>query len=382
MFRFDEYKLRKFDFRMVILIIALCVVGYLVLNSAMVNDADREQTLNKQLLGFCVGGAAMLFFALFDYHLLLKLGPLIYIGNLALLGAVLLFGVELKNATRWLDIGFIQIQPSEFSKIALIIFFASFFMMNRERISKPLVVGGSLLLFAVPAFLILEEPDLSTTLVTTVIFLAMLYVAKISYKWIIGAVAVAVPVAIGFLYIVMQEGQTLLEGYQLNRILSWLYPEQYASTGLTAQQEHSRLAIASGQLYGKGLNNASFESVKNGNFLSEENSDFIFAVVGEELGFIGSVCVIGLLALLVVECFRIGARAKDLGGRLISIGVGSLIAFQTFVNIGVASDLLPNTGLPLPFLSAGVSSLLSIFIGMGIVLNVGLQRLDRSDSDW
>ena len=134
------------------------------------------------------------------------------------------------------------------------------------------------------------------------------------------------------------------------------------------------MAIGSGQLYGKGLFNTTLESVKNGNFLMEEDTDFIFAVVGEEMGFIGSCVVIGLFVLIILECIWLAARAKDMSGRLICIGMASLLAFQAFINIGVASYLLPNTGLPLPFISAGLSSLISIFMGMGLVLNVGMQR--------
>lgn len=381
-YRLSDYKLRKFDFRIVVLIAILCTIGFLVLTSAMVNDLDRDSTLQKQLMGFGLGAAFMLFFAFFDYHILLKIAPVIYGVMVGILVAVLLVGVTVKNATRWLDLGFMQIQPSEFAKIGIVLVFASFFMSNKDRISRPHILGLSMLLFAVPAVLILEEPDLSTTLVTTFIFLCMLYVAELSYKWIFGALGVMIPLVGAGIYIVLQEGQTLLQGYQLNRIMSWLYPDEYRSTGLTTQQDNSVLAISSGQLRGKGLNTTSFESVKNGNFLSEENCDFIFAVIGEELGFIGSIIVITLMALLVIECFRLASRARDMGGRLICVGMGSLLAFQTFVNIGVATRLLPNTGLPLPFMSAGVSSLLSIFIGMGIVLNVGLQRKEESASDW
>ena len=134
------------------------------------------------------------------------------------------------------------------------------------------------------------------------------------------------------------------------------------------------MAIGSGQLYGKGLFNTTLESVKNGNFLMEEDTDFIFAIVGEEMGFVGSCMVIGLLTLVILECIWLGARAKDLSGRLICTGMAALIAFQGFINIGVASFMLPNTGLPLPFVSAGLSSLLSLFLGMGVVLNAGMQR--------
>ena len=197
MFRFSEYKLRNFNFRIVILIAALCTIGFLILSSAMANDADRDATLQKQLMGFGIGAAAMIFFALMDYHFIMKIAPLVYIGMLVLLGVILIPGVgtSANNATRWLNLGFMQIQPSEFAKIGVIMVFASFFMANRERISKVVTVGTALLLFAVPAAMILAEPDLSTTLVITFIFLSMIYVAKLSYKWIFGAVAVAVPTA-------------------------------------------------------------------------------------------------------------------------------------------------------------------------------------------
>ena len=278
------------------------------------------------------------------------------------------------GAHRWLVLPVIgQIQPSEFSKIMLICFFAMFFYKHRENISKVRIVVSALVLFAVPAYLIFDQPNLSTTLVVVVIFLVMLYVAKISYKWIGGALALIIPFGAWFIFAIQQEGQKLLEPYQVNRIMSWIDPAKYPVDN-TQQQMNSIMAIGSGQLHGKGIANTTLASVKNGNFLSEEDCDFIFAVIGEELGFVGSVIIIALLLILVAECIYMAVRARDLSGRLICSGMAALIAFQSFVNIGVATGLLPNTGLPLPFISAGLSSLLSIFIGMGLVLNVGLQR--------
>ena len=137
---------------------------------------------------------------------------------------------------------------------------------------------------------------------------------------------------------------------------------------------NSLLAIGSGGLTGKGLNNNTVTSVKNGNLLSESHTDFIFAIIGEELGFAGSAAVVILLLLIVVECFLTGARAKDLSGKLFCFGLGSLIGFQSLVNLSVATCMLPNTGLTLPFVSYGLSSLISMYIGIGIVINVGLQR--------
>lgn len=134
------------------------------------------------------------------------------------------------------------------------------------------------------------------------------------------------------------------------------------------------MAIGSGGLFGKGLNNTTFESVKNGHFLSEAQTDFIFAVVGEELGFAGAIVILGLTMTMIVVCLNIARQAKDLSGRLICCGYAALLAFQTFINVCVATGMMPNTGIPFPFVSYGLSSLLAMFIGLGIVLNVGLQR--------
>ena len=221
--------------------------------------------------------------------------------------------------------------------------------------------------------LILEQPNLSTAIVFFIIFLVMIYTAKISYKWVFGTVAVALPCLGIFLFLLSNGYNLFLRSYQANRILGF-FGLAANTEDIQLQQINSRMAIGSGQLYGKGLFNTTLESVKNGNFLMEEDTDFIFAVVGEEMGFIGSCVVIGLFVLIILECIWLAARAKDMSGRLICIGMASLLAFQAFINIGVASYLLPNTGLPLPFISAGLSSLISIFMGMGLVLNVGMQR--------
>ena len=385
MFRFDLYKRKYFNLRLVICVVALSVIGVLVLNSAMINDLDRASAISKQIIGLSVGAAIMLVLALVDYHFVLKFAPLIMLLNYVLLFLVLTgFGRSSHGATRWLKIGPQMIQPSEFAKIFLILFLAWFYWKNESRINRPLVVFGGLLFFAVTAGLILREPDLSTTLVVTFIFLAVLYSARISYKWILAAILILIPLLIAGYLIIMRYQDYLvneLHIYQITRVLSFLYPEQYSTTGGNTQQDNSVLAIASGQLFGKGLNNTGFESVKNGNFLSEENSDFIFAVAGEELGFVGSLLIILLLAFLVYLCLRTASQARDMAGRLICVGVASMIAFQSFVNISVCIKLLPNTGLPLPFFSAGISSLWTVFSAIGFVLNVSLQRREEI-ADW
>ena len=163
-------------------------------------------------------------------------------------------------------------------------------------------------------------------------------------------------------------------GYQLDRIRTWNDPEAEENSSGAIQQNNSITAIGSGQLTGKGLNNNSVSSANKGNFVAEIHNDFIFAVAGEELGFIGCCAIILILSLIVVQCIRIGRRAKDMAGMLIACGVGTLVAFQSFLNISVATGLLPNTGTTLPFVSYGLTSLWTFFMGMGFVLNVGLQN--------
>jgi rod shape determining protein RodA len=195
--------------------------------------------------------------------------------------------------------------------------------------------------------------------------------AGLSYK-IVGAILiVCIPLAVILMSILLQPDQKLINEYQMTRIYAWLRPDEYPQEAY--QQQNSIKAIGSGQLYGKGLNNDDVSSVKNGNFIPEPQTDFIFAVAGEELGFIGCVLIVLLEFLIAMECLMIGRRAKVLSGTLICAGMAALIFFQSFVNIAVATGIFPNTGITLPFVSYGLTSLISFCIGIGLVLNVGLQ---------
>lgn len=361
---FKMYSFRNYRIRLCLYVIAVTVIGILVVGSA------RQSLQDRQILGMGLGLGCMLVLSLFDYSFLLKLTWPMYLVNIGLLVAVILKGRSSHGQSRWLEIGSLQFQPSELSKIVVILFFSAFFMRYQEQISTFRALAVSCILAAVPLGLVLKS-DLSTTIVTTLIFITLLFVAGISYKIIGGAAAVCIPAAIVVLYLIMQPDQTIIKGYQLNRILGWRYPQKYPD--IAYQQQNSIMAIGSGQLWGKGLNNDNFDSVKNGNFISEPQTDFIFSVVGEELGFVGAAAVIVLLMLISLECILIGRKAKDLSGRLICCGMAAHIGFQSFVNISVTTGLLPNTGLTLPFVSYGLTSLVSLYIGIGIVLNVGLQ---------
>ena len=370
---FLDYDFRHFNFRLIFYMIVLNVIGVLVIRSATNMNADA---VNKQLLGVFIGLAVAIGLSLVDYHKILNFSTLIYGLCIASLVAVLIWGNVVNNARRWIEVPAIgQLQPSEFVKIGLIITFSWYFMKYQEKINQVSTVAIAAVLFAIPAALIFEQPNLSTCLVIMVMVLGIVFASGISYKWIAGTLAVTIPVMATFVYLLLHGMIPFIKDYQAGRILAWFYPDQYGEARY--QQNNSIIAIGSGQLKGIGLFNTTIASVKNGNFLSEEQTDFIFAVIGEELGFIGCVVVIALFLLIIYECLMMAARARDLSGRLICVGMATLIAFQAFANIAVATGIFPNTGLPLPFISFGSSSLISIFMGIGLVLNVGLQRETR-----
>ncbi len=369
----SEYNFRNFNFKLLLSVLALNFVGLMVINSAV--GGDRSY-INRQLIGLFGGLMIALTLSLFSYRYLQKFSILIYLGCVGILAAVIIMG-DLGGAgagsRRWIELPVIgRLQPSEFVKIGLIVFFSWFLQRNQERIDHVWVLGLTAILAAVPLYFILDQPDLSTSIVIMVIILCMIYVSGISYKWILGAAAVCIPGLGLIIYLAQIDMVPFLKDYQVNRILAFINPEQYADLDL--QQKNSEMAIGSGQLYGKGLYNDTAISVKNGNFLSEEHTDFIFSVIGEELGFVGCMVVLALYLIFVFECLRMAGKARDLAGKLICTGMAALVGFQAFTNISVATGVFPNTGLPLPFISYGVSSLISLYIGVGIALNVGLQQ--------
>ncbi len=368
--KLKSYNYRHINVRLLIWMYALLILGLNVIASAT-KETSYE---SKQLFGIVLGTVMLLVLMFIDYHFVLKFYWLIYLFNLGLLLAVKIFGEDHKGAQRWLDIGPIQIQPSEFCKIFLVLFFAKLMFKYKDKLNTPKILLLFVLTFAVPLLLVLKQPDLSTSIVICVSFCVIMYIGGLSYKIIAGLFAAAVPVVIVLVYLLLQPDQQILDDYQYNRLIGFYDEDNEIAEAINYQQTNSLMAIGSGGLWGKGLNNDREDSVKNGNYISEAQTDFIFTIVGEELGFVGTMTVIVLILLVVIECFYMGAHAPDIGGRIICCGVGGIIAFQSFVNMGVATKLLPNTGLPLPFVSYGLSSLLSLMIGMGVVMNVGLQH--------
>ena len=366
---FKKYHLKDYNFTLIITVMLLSTIGILAVGSAL------PSAQSKQILGVVLGLIVMVVISFVDLNWILGFQWFIYELNLFLLLWVEFFGAEYNNAKRWIDLKVITLQPSDFTKIFMVLFFARFLMDHEQEIKEPKTILKALLLIAPSLYLILTQPNLSNTICLAGIFFVLMYLGGLHYKIVGTVLAVGASGIILFLmFLSYAESANLpfLKGYQLERIMAWRYPEEYATTtGL--QQQNSIMAIGSGQLNGKGLNNNSFTSVKNGNFLIESETDFIFAIIGEELGFVGCCLVIFLLLLIIIQCIRIGMKAQNLSGQIICGGVAAMIGIQSFINMGVATGVLPNTGLSLPFVSAGLTSIVCFYMSIGFVLNVGLQ---------
>ena len=363
-----KYKLNEYDFFLVLLVIGLTVFGSFAIVSA------NPTTIYKQIGGLVVGIFLMVAISLLDYNFIIKLYALFYLVNVVVLALVLSpLGKNLNGSQRWIDILGIRFQPSETAKILLILFFAQFIMKYKDKVKNFGFILICLILLGVPLALIFKQPDLSTCIMITLIFCSIIFVAGIDWRIVAAVLAIGVPTALFEIYCALQGTSGLLiKGYQQRRILAWFHPEDYAKEE-AYQTINSMMAIGSGQLYGKGYNTDGITSVLNGGFISESQSDFIFTVIGEEFGFIGACIVVVVLMIISVKCIMISLRAKDKAGELIAIGVGAWIGFQSLINIGVTTGTLPNTGIPLPFVSSGLTSLLAAYTGIGFVLNVRLQ---------
>ena len=372
---FKKYKLRSYNFRLAILVIVASLYGIVVINSA-----DSSYTL-KQCVGLALGVVIMFVLSFVDYTWILKYYWIIYIINILFLAAVPLIGKGSHGAKRWINLKVFQIQPSELSKILMILVTAKILSMYKDKINDWKFLCILAVVLAIPLVLVVIEPDLSTTIMTFIILFFVVFCAGLSYK-IIGLVCViVVPILVGgFIYISNPDNKVFFrEECERERIMDFLYPDEN-DDGIY-QQKMSETAIGSGRLKGKGLDTDDPASLKNANYIPEAQTDFIFTIIGEELGFIGCISAILLLFWIVIECIIIAIRTKDFAGRLICCGVAVYIGVQSFINIGVVTRILPNTGLPLPFFSYGLTSLLVLFISIGIVMNINLQIKSEKDDD-
>ncbi len=360
-----SYSFWRLDFILILFTLILSTIGVLAITSS------NESLRNKQIIGIVVSLVIMFLFSMIDYHRLIDLYWFGYIASLALLMIVILKGHDSHGASRWIQIGGFTFQPSEITKIMLILFFAKFIMKYRDRIRSISFVMLCVLLLAPPVFLVLKQPDLSTSIMLLVIFTSILFVGGMDRRLLTTVMMVVVPLSILVIVSASWKNSPFLKLYQQKRILSWLHPEDYPEDAY--QTLNSMMAIGSGQFSGKGLHTNEINSVLNSGYISESSTDFIFTVIGEELGFLGSILVVLLLLAIVLKCLYIARRSRDFSGMLIAVGVAAWLGFQGFLNIGVATGVIPNTGIPLPFVSSGLTSLVCEFVGIGCVLNVAMQ---------
>lgn len=361
-----RYQLKRFDWFSLLLVIAIAGIGMVAISSA---THGTDYYVKRQVLGFATGLVLLLITAFIDYHFIAKLSPLIYLVNLGLLLAVWRFGEAKYGGTRWLSIGGFQMQPSEFGKLFMIIVLAKYFDLFKEKINQPLIILGSLGLIGVPFVLVLKQPDLSTSMVFIVLFAVMIYGAKISYNYIVAVLAVVLPGGFFLFRYIQRPDQVLLSSNQYRRVMAMLHPENFPD--IYYQTINSMQAIGSGMLSGKGLYQGKLHQY---DYLPVPESDFIFSIIGEEFGFIGCIILLALFFLLLIRILLIVKDSPDMTGRLIGMGYVGMLTAQIFINIGVTTGILPNTGLPLPYVSYGISSLWGNMIIMGLVLNISMQR--------
>ncbi len=368
----NDAPLRRLDW-----VLALAVAALIGLGAVLVWSATRQRMLDagldpasffqRHLLNAAIGVALASIAALVDYRSLRAYAPIVYLASCAGLVAVLSpLGRTINGAHSWIVLGGgFQVQPSELAKVALVVGMAMLLAEKRDveeepRDSDVLLV---LALAAVPIALVLLQPDLGTVLVLVFIVLGVLAVAGAPARWVLGLVAAGAAVCVG----AVQLG--VLDEYQVDRFAAFANPA-LDPQGVGYNTNQARIAIGSGGLLGKGL----FEGTQtNGRFIPEQQTDFIFTVAGEELGLVGASGLLLLLGVVLWRGLRIASRAKDAFGRLVAAGVVCWFAFQSFVNIGMTLGIMPVTGLPLPFVSYGGSSMFACLLAVGLLQNVHLR---------
>ena len=372
-----RYNWKNYDFSLVAVVLILTLISTYVL---YIIQGDKF-SMSRQVIGI-IGGLIVLFiFSILDYHDLCTYIPIIYVISTLMAAATRLSPLGTDQDTksyRWLDFKVIVFQPSEICKVVVILALAVFFAKRRENLKTFTNFFIASAIALLPTFFILIQSDLSSGMVILVILVMMLMSSGIGHRVLGPVAAIVVPVILFLFWYIQQPGQKILKGYQLKRIYGWLHPEE-AALGVMYQQNNSILSIASGKLYGKIM--AGDTATRNYSKVDVIESDFIWTPISEEFGFIGGMIILVLLSIVIIKCFLLAKQARDYMGMMICIGIGAMYSFQTFFNIGVATRLLPNTGLPLPFLSNGLSSLLSNMITIGILLNIGIQPHRGSNSN-
>jgi len=345
----------------VLLLCLLAGVGYTALYSA--GGGAPEPFASKHMLRFAFGLLMMLAIALIDIRFIARMSWIAYAGAIGLLLLVLRMGQVGKGAQRWIDLGFIQLQPSELAKIALVLALAHWFhRASWEKMGNPLFLIVPTIAVAVPVALILKEPNLGTALVTAAVGGAVFFAAGVRW-WKFVIILAPIPYAVRYAY-------DHLHGYQKARIDTFLNPES-DPLGAGYNIIQSKIALGSGGLWGKGFLQGTQGHL---NFLPEKQTDFIFTMLGEEFGFAGGVALIALLGAIILGGMLIGIRCRHQYGRLVAFGIAVNFSLYVFANIAMVMGAIPVGGLPLPLVSHGGSAMITVMIGFGILMSVHVHR--------
>ncbi len=362
-----EYRraLRRIDFVLLLASLAIIFYSLIIISSAThVNTPSEERFWYVQRQGIfaMINIAIAVFIMNFDYRGLQQYGKSLYIFNLVMLLAVMLFGHAALGAQRWIQIGFISIQPSEFSKLIMIICLAAVLESRMGRLDTPQDLLPVAAYVGLPFLLVLKQPDLGTSLVFMAIFFGMVIACGINWKLF----ATIVVMGVAAMPVLWQ----FLKDYQKMRIMVFLDPN-VDPLGSGYHIIQSKIAIGSGMLFGKGLFAGTQSQL---NFLPENHTDFIFAVVGEEFGFVGAIILLFLYMLVLWRGMQIARDASDIFGRLLAVGITSMLAFHVLVNVGMTTGIMPVTGIPLPLMSYGISSLTTNILSIAILMNIHLHK--------
>lgn len=361
---------RHLDGILLMAAVGLSLFGLLVIYSATFNRLESSGIssmffVNRQAVSLVLGLGGMFGVMLFDYRIYRAWAPLLYAGALLLLLLVLIQGTVVNASKSWLVLGGFQLQPSELAKPALIVMLAMLFHERREEALGLRALIEALGIAAAPMLLIMLQPDFGTFMVFVAIVFGVLLLARVKVRYMVAMALIGIAGIVGALQLgIMQE-------YQVARLTSFLNPDASDPLGARYNVNQAQIAIGSGQVLGQGLFEGSQTSLS---YVPENHTDFIFTVVGEELGFLGSAVMLGAYALLLWRGIRIAAMSRDMFGTLLAAGVIAVFGFQVFINIGMAVGLMPVTGLPLPFVSYGGTSLIGSFLMVGLLQNVHMRR--------
>jgi len=371
----NDKRIKLIDRYFVGVLVLILAFGLLIMTSAGFGiTSDPYYYLKKQAFFLAVGIALAVFILYFDYTLLQQYSLYIYGAAILMLVLVLVFGTEVRGTTGWISIGGLPpLQPAEFTKILLIIAFADFLGRRKGELNSLSQFLPCFAYMGLPVILILMQPDLGTALVYLVITVVMMYMAGANSRLLGSLIIGFVGVIALWLFLHFQYGMWLpLDDYQIKRLAVFIDPYQDGKGGRGAGWNtiQSLIAIGAGGLTGSGLFNGTQVQL---NFLPEHHTDFIYAVIGEELGFIGASLLLFLYALLLFRALIISSKSRELYGTLIVSGIIAMWLFHIFENIGMCIGLMPVTGIPLPFVSYGGSNMLTNMIAVGLILGVNIR---------